>query len=117
MRLNLVIGGIIVGIVIFIVANVMVTFAPDVLNTVFKPMLCPSGEYASYGGSMTRNGQAIATRSTYCELANGESYSVDGQQLGLIILLSAAPILVTGLLAWVMGLFRPRKLPDAIGVS
>jgi hypothetical protein len=117
MRLNLIIGGIIIGIVIFIVANVMVTFAPDALNGLFKPLLCPSGDYISYDSSVARNGQARATRNTDCELPNGERVNVDAQQFGMILLVSVTPIVVTGLLAWVMGFFRPRKQPDVIGVS
>jgi hypothetical protein len=120
MRLYLVIGGIVVGIVIFIVANVMVSFAPDPLFALAKPILCPTGEYSSYGGTIQRSGRDQATRSTECELPNGQKQNVDAQMLGLIMLSSAAPVVITWLLSWVIGLFTPRKpqtMPLAVGTG
>ena len=109
MRLNLIIGGIIMSIVIFIVSMVLVSFAPDALGELLKPLLCPTGAYVSYESSEWRNGQTHRLRNTDCELPSGERVNVDAQQFGMIMLASVTPIVVTALLAWGMGFFRPRK--------
>jgi hypothetical protein len=117
MRLNLVIGGIIVAVVIFIVLNIMVTFAPDTLNGLLKPLLCPNGEYSSYSGAIQQGGRERGTRSTECQLPSGERYNVDSQMVGIIFLLTAVPLVVTWGSAWLIGVFRLRKMPEVIGAS
>jgi phage shock protein PspC (stress-responsive transcriptional regulator) len=116
MRSTLVIIGAVIGFVIFIIVNFMITFAPDPLLFLTKPLLCPDGEFESYSSNYrASSGQTRSGTNTDCELKNGEKYNIDTQMVGLTFLVSCAPVGITAILAWIIGLFRPRpRQPEIV---
>ncbi len=97
---NLRIAGVLFGILVFILGNVLVSAAPDIVHDALKPILCADGYYNSV--------QPNGTHSTDCVQPNGQRYNIDSQQFVIIVAASAVPILATWGFAWAILFFRPR---------